>query len=118
VRFYVVDGEKKENEYEKASIDEIMEFEEMPTKTYLEIVSEMNIRFENNDKKIKEVDLEIERINNIIKKAIELGGDENVLSKAKKLLYDMEWEKKKLEMKYRFFYHRLLALDLIEPENK
>ena len=116
VRFYGVDYEKKTNEYEKATIDDIMEFEDMPTKTYTEIVSEMNLRFENYDKQVKEVDLEIERINNIIKKAKELGSDQNILDKTRKLLDDMNFEKNKLEMKYRFFYHRLDALNLIENE--
>lgn len=116
VRFYGVDYEKKTTDYEKATIEEIMEFEDMPTKTYTKIVSEMKIRFENYYKEVKEVDLEIEKINNIIKRAKELGGDENIISKAKKLFQDMEWEKTKLNMKYRFFYNRLLALDLIEYE--
>jgi hypothetical protein len=115
VRFYGVDYEKKINEYEKATIDEIMEFEDMPTKSYTEIVSEMNLRFENYDKQVKEVELEIERINNIIKKAKELG-DQNILDKARKILDDMNFEKKKLEINYRFFYHRLDALNLIENE--
>jgi len=118
VRFYGVDYEKKKTEYEKATIDEIMEFEDMPTKTYTEIVTEMRERFENYDKQVKEVNLEIERINNIIKKAKELGGDENVISKANQLLDDMKWEKRKLEMKYRFFYNRLDALNLIDHESK
>jgi hypothetical protein len=118
VRFYGVDYEKKKTEYEKATIDEIMEFEDMPTKTYTEIVTEMNLRFENYDKQVKEVNLEIERINNIIKKAKELGGDENVITKANQLLDDMKWEKRKLDMKYRFFYHRLDALNLIDHESK
>ena len=116
VRFYGVDYEKKTNEYEKATIDDIMEFEDMPTKTYTEIVSEMNLRFEIYDKQVKEVNLEIERINNSIKKAKELGSDQNILDKARKLLDDMNFEKNKLEMKYRFFYHRLDALNLIENE--
>ena len=114
VRFYSVDNEKKITEYEKATIDEIMEFEDMPTKSFTEIMTEMIERFENYDKQIKEVYLEIERINNIIQKAKELGGDQNVLTKAKDLLYDMEWEKKKLIMKYRYFFHRLDALNLID----
>jgi hypothetical protein len=118
VRFYGVDYEKKKTEYEKATIDEIMEFEDMPTKTYTEIVTEMNLRFENYDKQVKEVNLEIERINNIIKKAKELGGDKNVITKANQLLDDMKWEKRKLDMKYRFFYHRLDALNLIDHESK
>lgn len=116
VRFYGVDYEKKTTEYEKATIDEIMEFENMPSKTYTQIVSEMNERFENYDKDVKKVDLKIEQINNIIKKAKELGSDQNVLDKARNLLDDMNFEKEKLQMKYRFFYNRLLALHLIEDE--
>ena len=117
VRFYEVDYEKKTTEYEKATIDEIMEFEDMPSKTYTEIVSEMNLRFENYIINLKKIDLEIERINNITKKAKELGSDQNVLDKAKRLLDDMEWEKKKLNMDRRFFYHHLDALNLIDHKS-
>lgn len=116
VRFYGVDYEKKKTEYEKATIDEIMNFEDMPSKPYTQIVTEMSEMFENYDKKLKEVKLEIEKINNIIKKTKELGNDQNVLSKAKQLLDDREWKKRVLNMDYRFFYNRLLALDLIEHE--
>jgi len=113
VSFSVSDNEKIT---ETSTIDEIMEFEDMPTKSYTEIITEMMERFENYDKQVKEVNLEIDRINNIIKKANELGSDQNVLSKAKELLGDMQWEKKKLQMKYRFFYYRLDALNLIDHE--
>lgn len=118
VRFYGVDYENKKIEYEKATINEIMEFEDMPTKTYTEIVTEMRERFEKYDKKIKEINLEIDRVNNIIKKAKELGGDENVIYKANQLLDDLIWEKRKVEMKYRFFYNRLDVLNLIDHESK
>ena len=115
VRFYGKDWQNKKTiEYEKATIDEIMEFDDMPTKTYTEIVSEMNERFEKYNNNCEKVNQEIEKINNIIKKAQELGGDQNVISKARDLLYDMEWEKRKLETEYRFFYHRLDALNLID----
>jgi hypothetical protein len=114
VRFYGTDLQNKRTEHEKATIDEIMEFEEMPTKNYTEIVSEMRERFEDYYKQITDIDIEIEKINNIIKKTQELGGEQNVISKAKDLLYDTEWEKKKLEMKYRFFFNRLDALNLID----
>ena len=113
VSFSVADNGKIS---ETATIDEIMEFEDMPTKTYTEIVTEMRERFENYDKQITAVNLEIEKINNIIQKAKELGGDQNVLGKAKFLLEEMEWQKKKLQIKYRFFYYRLDALNLIEHE--
>jgi hypothetical protein len=117
VRFYGTDWQKKTTQYEKATIEEIMEFEEMPTKTYAEIVSEMRVRFEKYNDGFEKVNQEIEKINNIIKKAQELGGDQNVISKAKDLLYDMEWEKRKLETEYRFFYHRLDALNLIDHDH-
>jgi len=114
VRFYGIDWQKKITEYEKATIEEIMEFEEMPEKSYTVIVSEMRDRFEKYNENLEKVNKELEKINTIIKKAQDLGGDQNVISKAKDLLYDMEWEKKKLKMEYRFFYHRLDALNLID----
>ena len=112
VRFYGVDFNKKETEFEKATIDEIMKFDDMPTKTYSEIVSEMRERFENHDKQIKEVNLELENIHSIIKRAKELG-DHNIISRAGELLDKYQWDKRGLEMKYRFFYTRLDALNLI-----
>jgi hypothetical protein len=114
VRFYGKDWQKKTKEYEKATIEEIMEFEDMPSKSYTQIVSEMRNRFEKYNNSFEKVNEELEKINSIIKKAQELGGDQNVILKAKDLLYDMEWEKKKLEIEYRFFYHRLDALNLID----
>lgn len=116
VRFYGVDYEKKTTEYDKATIEEIMEFEDMPTKTYTEIVKEMRERFYEYDNSLNKINSEIEKINNIFKKARELGSDQNIISKARKLLDDLEWEKKGLNKSYRFFYNRLLALDLIENE--
>lgn len=104
----------KITEHEKATIQEIMEFEDMPTKTYTEIITEFKERFENHMQKITKVEKEIENIKNIINKAKELGGEQNIIDKAKKLLDDMEWERKKLEMEYRYFYHRLDALNLID----
>lgn len=118
VKFYGVDYEKKYTEYEKATIDEIMEFEDMPSKSYTEIVTEMRERFNKYNNNLNTIDLELEHINNVIKKAKELGGDENVISKAKKLKDDMEWEKRRLNMNYRFFYHRLNALNLIDHDEK
>ena len=117
VRFYGIVS-KKEEEYDKATIDEIMEFDDMPTKTYTEIVSEMKDRFEKYDKKINMVDEEIRKINDIIKKAKEMGGEQNIIQKAKVLLADMEWQHKKLELDYRYFYHRMDALNLIIHDEK
>ena len=116
VRYYGVDFEKNTTEYEKATIDEIMEFEDMPTKTYTEIVAEMRSRYEIYNEEITNINNYIEKINNIINKTRELGGDENVLSKANELLDNTKWEKEKIKRRYRFFYHRLDALNLIDHE--
>jgi len=116
VRFYTKNLDKKETEYDKATIEEIMEFADMPTKTYTEIITETIERFKIYNEKLEKINTEIEAIHNIIKKARELGGDQNILSKAKELLNDMEWERKKLELDYRFFYHRLNALNLIDHD--
>lgn len=114
VRFYGKDLNKEVIEYDKATINEIMEYEGMPIKTYTEIVCEMRERYENYSKNLEKINIEIENINKIIRRANELGGDQNIISKAKELLDDICWEKKKLEMNYRVFYHRLDALNLID----
>jgi hypothetical protein len=112
--FYSKDFENKITEHEKATIEEIMSFDDMPTKTYTEIITEFKERFENHKKKLKDVEKEMENIKNIINKANELGGEQNIIDKAKKLLDDMKWEKKKVEIGYRYFYHRLDVLNLID----
>jgi hypothetical protein len=118
VQFYGAGLENKIIEYEKASIDEIMEFEDMPTKSYTEIVTEMNTRFENYSKEVGELDIMTEKVNNVIKRINELGGEQNVLKQAQDMLYEVDWKKNKLEREYRFFYHRLDALNLIDHESK
>jgi len=114
VRFYGTDWQNATTEFEMASIDEIMEFEDMPTKSYVEIVAEMNTRYKNYYEKLEQLNIETENINNIIKKAKQLGADQNILDKARILLDEMNTEKMKLDANYRFFYHRLDALNLID----
>jgi len=116
VRFYFVNWEKKEEECEKATIDEIMEFDDMPTKSYTEIVTDTKDRAEKYSEKLKKVDEEIENIKNLTKKAKEIGATLDMIQKTKELLWDMETERKKLEWDYRYFYHRLDALNLINYE--
>jgi hypothetical protein len=104
----------KDKEYETATIDEIMNFEDMPIKTLTEILHEMREKFDVYYTNYDKIKIEKENINNIINKAINLGGDQNIIQKAKKLLDDLEWEEKKLDMEYRVFYNRLDALNLID----
>ena len=106
--------DKKEKVLETATIDEILEFDDMPTKTLTEIVTDFKQRFTKYEEKIKEVNSEITSLQSIIEKTKELGGEQNIIQKAKTLLDNMEWERKKIEMEYRYFYHRLDALNLID----
>jgi len=116
VRFYNIDCEKKEEEYEKATIDEIMKFDDMPTKSYIEIITETKERYEIYIEKFKKVDEEIENLKNITKKANEIGATQYMLQLARQILCDMKNERKKLEGEYQYFYHRLEALNLINHD--
>jgi hypothetical protein len=116
VRFYGIDWEKKEEEYEKATIAEIMEFDDMPTKSYTEIVTETRERAEKYSEKLRKVDEEIENIKKLTQKAKDIGATFDMIQKTKELLKDMEIERKKLESDYRYFYHRLDALNLINHD--
>jgi hypothetical protein len=118
VRFYKKKIGKKEIEYEKATIHEIMDFNDMPIKTLTEIVINMKERFEKYNENLKKINEKIENINNIIKKTKELGNEQNIMERTKKILDDTEWERKSLEIQYRFFYYRLDALNLIDYTDK
>ena len=114
VKFYQINKDKTEKVLETATIDEILSFDDMPTKTLTEIITDFKQRFTKYEEKIKEVKSEINKIQSIIEKAKELGGEQNIIQKAKSLLDNMEWEIKKLEMDYRYFYHRLDDLNLLD----
>jgi hypothetical protein len=114
IRFYCVNSDKTEDEYEKATINEIMDFDEMPTKSYSEIITDTKDRYENYSDKIKKLDDQTERINILIKKAKEIGATEDMIRQSKTLLYEIQHQRTKLEREYRYFYHRLDALNLID----
>jgi hypothetical protein len=117
VRHYSIYNNEKESEFECATIEEIMKFDDMPTKSYTEIIKHTKDRFNEYDKKMNLVDEEIKKIKSIIQKANEMGGEQNIIKKARELLDDMEWERKKLELEYKYFYHRLDDLNLIDHED-
>jgi len=117
-KFYFKDLEKNVTEYETATIEEIMIFEEMPVKSLTEIMSEYKERFNKYYINLQKIQSEKNKINAIIDRTKELGGDENIIQQAKKLMDDMEWEERKLDMDYRVFYHRLDALNLIDHNIK
>jgi len=115
VKFYNKDITKKIQEFNSATIEEIMEFDEMPTKSYTEIVSEMEKNFIQYYTILSKIDKEINKLNNIKKKAQEQCAI-NIELKVKNLLDEMEFERTNINMTRRIFYHRLQALDLIEEE--
>ena len=116
VILYSKDSNNKIKEYNKATLNEIMEFDEMPTKTLTEIVEKMNENHCIYKIKLENIHSEQKKIQIVIEKAKELGHDQNILEKAKKIHEDLIWEEKMLKSKRRLFYHRLDELNFIEHE--
>jgi len=116
VRFYYKDWQGNIKDIDGATIEEIMEFDEMPSKSYTEIVTEMRDMFNNYYEKYLKINKEIDKLNQLKKKAKEEGAA-NIEEKVNKLLDDLKWELKELNMGRRVFYHRLKALDLIDENN-
>jgi hypothetical protein len=103
----------KKDLLENAALEEIMTFEEMPTKTYNEIIKDSNERFDIYFDKVLKVEVELEKLNKL-KSDAKSQGAANIEEKVDKLLDDMKWELKELHMSRREFYHRLKMLDLIQ----
>ena len=116
VLYYLKDWDGKNNQIDSAKIEEIMMFDEMPSKTYLEIVSEMRERFSIFYENITKVRTEIEKLHKLFTESKRQGAA-NIEEKVDKLLYEMKIEERKLNVGRRVFYNRLKALDLIEEEN-
>jgi hypothetical protein len=98
---------------ETANIEEIMEFEEMPSKTYNEIVKEMRDNFDSYYNNVKENELELEKLYKL-KMDSHNQSDLNIEEKLDKIIDDTKWKLKELHINRRVFYNRLIALDLIE----
>lgn len=106
----------KIEEIDTATIEELMEFEDMPLKTYEEIMKDMTDRFDIYYENLLKIDEEISKLVHL-KDNSKKQGAANIEEKVDKLLYDMKWERKLLNIKRREFYYRLKVLDLIEgPE--
>lgn len=117
VVYYFKDCDGKDKEIDSAKIEEIMEFHDMPSKNYTEIVSEMREKFAVFYENITKVRTEIEKLNKLLVESKRQGAA-NIEEKVDKLLYEMKIEERKLNIGRRVFYNRLKALDLIEEENK
>jgi hypothetical protein len=101
--------------FDSATIEEIMYFDDMPKKSYTEIVSEMKERFINWYDKYLKIEEELKKLYNL-KYQAKTQGAANIEDKVDKLISDMEWQKRELNRNRREIYHRLKALDLIEEE--
>lgn len=101
---------------ECASLDEIIYFEEMPTKKYNEIVMDMQNRFAIYYEKVSEFEIELEHLNLVKINAIR-ESNANIEQKVHKLIDDIQWEIKKLHMTRREFFNRLKNLDVLEDED-
>jgi len=117
VSFFYKDYDGKDKEIDSAKIEEIMEFEDMPSKNYTEIVAEMRDRFSIFYENITKVGTEIEKLNKLLTESKRQGAV-NIEEKVDKLLYEMKIEERKLNAGRRVFYNRLKMLDLIEEENQ
>jgi len=113
VKHYRKDIEGKIKEIDSATIEEIMEFDDMPIKSYTEIVSEMQEKFKEYYKNYIRIDEEINKLLKL-KADARRQGAVNIELKVNNLLDDMNNEKMKLNLSRRVFYNRLKALDLIE----
>jgi len=113
VRHYRKDIEGKIKEIDSVTIKEIMEFDDMPIKSYTEIVTEMSEKFQEYYKNYIRIEEEINKLLKLKTDARRQGAI-NIELKVNNLLDDMNNEKMKLNLSRRVFYNRLKALDLIE----
>jgi hypothetical protein len=100
---------------ETATIEEIMGFDEMPTRSYTEIVNEMRGRFADFQEKYQRIQAEVIKLSNIVTES-KRQCSYNIEEKARKMLDGVLFEKKQLIATRRVFYYRLKALDLIEDD--
>lgn len=115
VIFYKKNLQGNNTELDKATIEEIMAFDEMPSKTYIEIISNMKEQFNEFYKNYQRINAELEKLL-ILKSNAKKEGAINIEEKVDKLISDMNWELKILHLNRRVFYNRLKELDLIEEE--
>jgi hypothetical protein len=113
VRFYNKELDKTVKELETATLEEIANFEDMPTKTLDEILTETKERYKTYNNKMERTMIEINKINEIIEKSKQ-SNDYNIQGQIRQLKNSAELEKKTIEMEYRYLYHRLNSLNLID----
>jgi len=109
VRFYG----KNNTLIDSTTISKIETFEDMPKKSYHEIVENMNSKYATFQENVEKVEKELEKLYRL-KEDSKNQGAVNIEEKVDVLIDDMRWELKELYISRRLFYHRLIDLDLIE----
>jgi hypothetical protein len=115
ITFTYTDLQDQMKKLKSATIEEIMTFEDMPTISYTEILSDMKDRFEIYYQDYKKIEEEVIKLNYLKKQAIHQGA-RNIEEKVDKLLRDMEWEERQLHLKRREFYNRLKRINALEED--
>lgn len=115
VSSYTSNYDNKIKILETATIEEIMEFDEMPTKCYKEIIKEMREVFGIWNEKFLKISEELVNLKKI-KQETKKQGAVNIEDKVDKLIYDVKLQRQILYSERRVFYNRLEALDLIETD--
>lgn len=113
VKFYIIDLYENIKHLNSATIDEIMLFNDMPIKTYTEIITNMKEQFNSFYNNYIQLDEELNKLL-ILKKNTKKEGAINIEEKIDKMISDIKWNLKKLHMGRRVFYNRLKNLDLID----
>ena len=116
VKFYNKNLDGKIKDLNTASFEQILDFEEMPTISYDKIISNMKENFFYYYDKYSKIKEELERLISLKNNAREQGAA-NIEEKVDKLMDDMNWELKVLNLGRRVFYNRLKDLDLIDEDN-
>lgn len=116
VKFYNKKLDGKIEDLNNASIEQILDFEEMPTISYEKIMNNVKEKFVDYYDKYNKIKTELERLI-ILKNNARDQGAANIEEKVDKLIDDMNWELKVLNLGRRVFYNRLNDLDLIDQEN-
>ena len=115
VTFSILDYDNTKKILNTATIEEIMEFDEMPTKSLTEVLMEMKIRNKEWWEKHYLIKENLEKLF-ILKQDAKKQGDDNIEKKIDTLIDDVECNLRELNRNRREFYHRLKAIDLIEEE--
>jgi hypothetical protein len=98
-----------------ATIEEIMDFDEMPTKSLTEVLMEIKTRNKEWWEKHDLIKEQLEKLF-ILKQDAKKQGDDNIEKKIDIIIDDVECNLRELNRNRREFYHRLKAIDLIEEE--